>query len=330
MLNSARLGLEAGNSSVLKKLLFVILLFVFTQHSFTQDVSVSAHVDSNNIVIGDWLKIDFEVDRPADVAVTWPPIADALHGFEIVKPGKVETQSTENRIRERSSFVVTAFDSGVHVIPPFAFSYKQKSVDSPVQIETQPLIIVVTTVPVDTSAEIKDIKPPIRVPITLAEILPYLIAFIGVAGVAIVLYYFWKKRKRGEPFFAQKPLRPSHEVALEALRILEAEHLWQRGKVKEYHSEVTEILRAYIERSCNVKALEMTTDEILDSRAILDLPNDVRKMLDEVLLRADLVKFAKFLPMPEENVASLGSSRSFVEATRPRAFEQLLITEEAQ
>jgi hypothetical protein len=219
-------------------------------------------------------------------------------------------------VNERGTFTLTAFDSGMHVIPPLAFAYRMAADTARKLASTSPIILRVNAVPVDTTQDIKDIKPPLGMPISLAELLPYVIGVLVLAGLVLAVYYVVKKRRSGESLFAPSvPLRPAHEVAMDALSALEAEHLWQRGKVKEYHSLLTEIVRTYVERRFRVLALESTSDEILSFRPIEELERNIRSDLEEILLRGDLVKFAKFQPLAEENERSMHSAMSFVEST---------------
>ena len=147
-------------------------------------------------------------------------------------------------------------------------------------------------------------------------LLPYLIAIVIIIGLGILLYYYMRKKRLKEMgIFEEIPSRPAHKVALEALRALESEHLWQRGKVKEYYSMLTDIVRTYIERRFEVKAMEITTDEIMSAPEIMEIEKPPKENLQEILVRADLVKFAKFQPLPEENEKSLSLAISFVEST---------------
>jgi hypothetical protein len=102
---------------------------------------------------------------------------------------------------------------------------------------------------------------------------------------------------------------------LEALRKLEAEKLWQQGRVKEYHSRVSDIVRTYIEQTMSINAMEMTTDAILSACEIKALNQRNTDELQELLERADLVKFAKFQPLANEHEASMKNAVSFVEST---------------
>jgi hypothetical protein len=222
------------------------------------------------------------------------------------------------RIFERKQWTLASYDSGLFIIPALSIPYTQTNDTTKRFVHTSPLSISVRSVPIDTTQDIKDIKPPLSVPLSLAEVLPYLLALVGIGATAWLAYVYLKKRKRGESILPPPPPRPAHEVALEALRILEAERLWQRGKVKEYHSRLTDILRTYIERRHGIMAMEMTTDETLKALTAA-LPQDgtpVLSTLEEILLRADLVKFARFQPLPEENERSMALARSFIESTK--------------
>jgi hypothetical protein len=292
-----------------------LVYVVFTTHCLAQDVQATARVDSNNIIIGDWLTLHLEVQHPENVSIDWRSLPDSLNGFEIVKRESLSVKKGNQRVLESSSWTITAFDSGMHLIPSLQFHYFLSGNKAEQMTETSPIPIFVQGIAVDTTQEIKDVKPPLSVPISLSELLPYIIGVLVVGGLIWLIYYIRKKRKRGESLTPEAPPRPPHEIALEALRSLEAERLWQRGKIKEYYSQLTDIVRLYIERRFGVLALESTTDEILDFTVIRSLPNDVKENLKEVLIRADLVKFAKFQPVTEEHETSLSKSRVFVEST---------------
>ena len=201
-------------------------------------------------------------------------------------------------------------------MPPLAFQYSSQNDTTKKIVSTSPVVIRAHGISVDTTKDIKDIKPPMTVPISFAEILPYLIAVVVIVGLGILLYYYMRKKRLKELGIEEKmPSRPAHEVALEALRALEAERLWQRGKVKEYYSQLTDIVRMYIERRLLVKAMEITTDEIMTASEIVALEKKPKESLRKILVCADLVKFAKLLPLQEENEKSISLAISFVELT---------------
>ncbi|TAK56834.1 MAG: hypothetical protein EPO24_10610 [Bacteroidetes bacterium] len=300
----------------------VVAVTLFLSNVYGQDVRISARVDSNNIMIGDWLGLHIEVQRKANTAVSWPQIADSLDGIEIVKRGDVQTRNSGSDVLEKLDYIITSFDSGTVVVPPLQFLYSVAGDTAKRVAESSPIPIFVHTMEVDTSQDIKDVKPPLSLPITFAELLPYILALLGIAGLGWLFYYVWNKRRKGESLIPEAPKRPAHEIALEALRSLDSEHLWQRGKIKEHYSMLTDIVRAYIENRFRVMALEMVTDEIMSAPVIRSLEKDAREPLRELLVLSDFVKFAKLQPTPKENESSIGIARQFVERTWHRVEEE--------
>jgi len=294
----------------------VLLVLMSTSVLHAQDVTAVASVDSNHILIGDWLQLHIDVHHPQGITVRFPFLPDSLNGIEVVRRIPPVVSKSGDSISESASFIITAFDSGMHIVPPLPVEYSRAGDTTKKYVQTLPIVFTVTGVAVDTSQAIKDIKPPMTVGISFAEILPYLIALVIIAALIWLFLYIRKKKARGEPFLPEEPPRPADEVALEDLLALEGERMWQRGLVKEYYSRLTDIVRLYIERRFRVMALESTSDEILDADAIRSLESGPKDLLRDVLIRADLVKFAKFQPVPQENESSLVSSRSFIEETR--------------
>ena len=124
-----------------------------------------------------------------------------------------------------------------------------------------------------------------------------------------------KRKRKVLPIEEFVPKIPPHEIALEKLKKLEEEKLWQKGEVKLFHSNTTEIIREYIEQRFSIPALESTTDEILDNFKKVDLNGELKNILREMLVLADLVKFAKAKPLPDENEKTLQWAYQFVRET---------------
>ncbi len=114
-----------------------------------------------------------------------------------------------------------------------------------------------------------------------------------------------------------KPKLPAHVIALNELEDLRLKKLWQAGKVKEYYTVMTDVIRVYLEDRFDINAIEMTTDEILAVMRKQNLESKVQQKLRQTLILADLVKFAKENPLPLDNDNSLSDSIVFVEETIP-------------
>jgi hypothetical protein len=129
--------------------------------------------------------------------------------------------------------------------------------------------------------------------------------YVGIvlvcAGLAYLAYRYWKKRKLRQPGETYvPPPRAAHVIALDQLARLKDRKLWQQGRIKEFYTEITEILRRYIENRYQLMALEKTTDEIMVGLRAVAIAAQVLPPLETILRRADLVKFAKYQPgIPE-------------------------------
>ena len=296
-------------------IVLLVCLVASPATAFSQQVEAVVRVDSQHIAIGDWLRATLEIRHTADIQLFPPALPDSLGGFEIVRREQPAVQEMEGSVLEKIPFILTSFDTGMQIIPPVSFRYMVPGDTNMHTVETSPLVINVRGVAIDTTQDIRDIKPPLSVPITFAEVLPYIIGAIIFTGAVWLVRYIVMKRRRGERIIPEAPPRPPHEVALEALKSLESEKLWQRGKVKDYHSQLTDILRVYIERRFRIMAMEITSDEILDGFSGQALPSELLAQLKEILYRADLVKFAKYQPLAQEHENSLAHAYNFVQST---------------
>ena len=291
-----------------------------------QGVSVKATLDSTGILIGSQTGLTLEVLQAAGLETAFPPLQDTLtRSVEILDVTPIDTIRTEDGLmRMTSRLTVTSFDSGYHVLPPFAFVSRQSNGQTDTFL-TNSLALSVSLVAVDTSQAIKPIKGVEELPLTLREALPWILG--GLLGLALIggLFYFFRNRKKPGPTTAKViPKEPSHVVALRELDRLKGERLWQAGETKTYHSRLTDILRNYIERRFEIDAVEQTSDEILTSFREKGLKPEVPfDNLEELFVLADIVKFAKGKPKPDENVRSLESAYNFVEKTLRRKTESV-------
>jgi hypothetical protein len=296
----------------------IVILFLIGFQSFGQEIRVNARLDTTRMLIGDQVNLWFLLEQGPGLKIDFPVTGDSIAGkIEVLSASKPDTLSKINRIwKIRQRVVVTSFDTGFYVIPPFAFRFN----DNRDSIRTDALPLEVLGMPVDTTKGITDIKLPYEIKVTFVEILPYII--VGLLLVTIILLYIRYLRKmKQKSEIAEKPAAPqipAHLLALEQLDELVREKLWQQGKIKLYYSRLTDIIRQYIELRFKVPAMEQTTEEIIRDFTRHGLIKEgIRHELKALLELADLVKFAKWHPVAEEHEASQQSAYDFILRTKP-------------
>jgi len=303
------------------KLLLILFVLMSPSWVLAQNASASATIDTNNVLIGDHIKYTYKATFPVKAQVVFPVISDTLNkSVEVISRSKIDTihSADKKQISYSQVLTITSYDSGSIVVPALVFTYTLPGDTTKQRINTLPVVLMINTVPVDTTKEIKDIKAPLREPITLREILIITSIVVGILLLIFVTIYIVRKLRRKEAIIniSLKPKIPAHEKALKELEKLRAEKLWQSGKVKEFHSILTDILRAYIEERFETIALEMTTYEIITSLKSKVTETEELRKLEQILTLADMVKFAKYNPLPDEHDNSLNKAVTFVDNTK--------------
>jgi hypothetical protein len=288
-----------------------------------QEVKPYASLDTNAILIGQQTHLELSVTYRADkgpVNIQWPAITDTitakvpvLHDSHVdtILPDKANDPYLFKQVR---TLTITSFDSGYWAIPPFHFTINGDTVG------TDPLLLTVHTVAVDTTKAFRDIKEIYTVPYSLLAWLqdhwPWIAGGAAIVAILTALILFLIKRKRRpKPVAPEPPKAPLHVRTLLALEALQQKKLWEQDRQKEYHSELTDILRGYIEERFGVRALEQTTDELLASLRLSSMPTASREQLAQVLRLADMVKFAKWKALPAENEQAIAAAIRLVQET---------------
>ncbi len=301
---------------IIRWLAFLIFMLNAT-FMFAQQNVVNASLDTSRLLIGDQTYYSIRLTSARGTQVDWPVLRDSsIKGMEVLRTLAVDTLKNEgNAITRRARYLITSFDSGHHVIPEQQMVVHAASESDTITVPA--LAFDVLSFPVDTTKDIFDIKPPYSAPLTFREILPYLGVLMGMAVLFFLAVYLFRRLSKNKPIIpVRKPEVPAHVLALQQLDALKEEKLWQQGHVKEYYTRLTDIIRYYIEMRFQVQAMEQTSDEILRSlKSYLVDDDPTFAALNELLVLADLVKFAKALPLPNENESNILNAYLFVNHT---------------
>lgn len=315
----------------MNKLLYILTFLILNLGLSAQSVDVNAKIDTNFLLIGEQTQIELKVQYRLDgepVYVKFPALTDTISEFiEIITTSSIDTIYPDandlSLVQQIQRITVTSFDSGSYVIPYFEFNINNGL------FQTGPLLIEVRPMKVDTAEAIFDIKGPIEVPFSFIDWIKanwiWIAIVLAILIGAILLIRFLKNRP--EKIIEEEviPEIPPHVIALKELEKLREDKLWQNGKVKLFHSKISEIIREYLEKRYQVNALENTTDEIIQSiRYHSIIPNQTTK-LKQILVLSDLVKFAKEQPLASENDMSLLNAIDFVENTK----QEIINTEQS-
>jgi hypothetical protein len=307
---------------------YFVLLCLLSFNLSAQSVSVLASVDSSNYIVGDYINYTLEVRSEKGIEIINPFFRDSLKHVEIIKEIHPQVNEEENIKSSKFGYTISYYDSAVITIPPIAIRYKTRGSTQEQVTFSNPVTFTVHTLKVDQQAEIKDVKEPLTIPLDWKFILLIAIIVLVVLAVAYYLYRRYKKKKAEQPVIKKIVRIPAHVKALTALDNLEREQLWQKGRVKEYHSRITGIIRGYFEERFKLPALELTTSEQMHKLNRVPSAKSILNVTYEFLNNADLVKFAKFQPLPSVNETMMKQAKEIINTTLPQ--ETAMVETEVQ
>ncbi len=320
-------------TGLLYKITFAVLFYycctssLSAQNTADHNIKVNAELDSSSIRIGQQAKltlsIRYKVDTDDRIKIKWPAIGDTLRKeVEVVRQSKIDTIIPDKddpfTFVQTKAIYVTSFDSGYWAVPPFKFIVNGDTAG----IYTDALLLTVSTVQVDTTQAIKDIKSPYAINYSWLDWikdhkLEVAAVLFGILIISLLILFIIKSRKKQPPVVVEKVIKiPPHIIAFEKLEKLKNDKLWQEGKLKHYHIALTDIIREYIENRFKIPALEQTTDEILSGFRSVAIDAESKEKLRQLLLLGDLVKFAKEQPLPTENEMSMSNAFDFINGTK--------------
>jgi len=281
--------------------------------------SVSATLNPNEILIGDQVRMELDFSFPTGITMEVADLSviEKTEGIELLKVYPIDTIPAESGTLLHQTLLITSFDSGQYMIPQIPVRFLRG--EQPQTATTNSLLLIVNPYPISQdTVQLQPIKGIVSEAKTIEDYLPIIIGIASVGLIGLLIYFIYKRQQRKEIPEAVVIKRPPFEVAIEKIGQLREAKLWQQNKIKEYQSELTFILREYLEERFHIKALESTSDEIITDLKQLDIEDNWQEELSKILHTADLVKFAKAIPPVEIHAAGLEQLETFVRATKPK------------
>ena len=306
-------------NKILHFFIFLITIVTPYKYCYSQDVVVNGRIDVDSILTGHPFDYTLGIRMPKGYVINWNDIKDTLSkSIEVIGRSEVKEQPIDNSsdILLTQLLTLTSFDTGYIEIPSIGIKYYKSAKDTTLYTSyTDYMDIYVKPVAIDTTMAYKPIKMPIKQNITFEETAPYLGGGIILAGLVLLLIYIIRRSKKKvvTEEVEEKPQIPAIITAREKMSQLKDANLWQSGKYKDYYTDLTGIAREYLEGQFDIDAIEMTSDEILDEVKKIKLDNHIFSKLQNTLMTADLVKFAKAIPNPTENENAFSDINSFIE-----------------
>ena len=281
-------------------------------------ISISTSVDKSRMTIGDLITYTVAVAHDEEIRVEMPGLGANLGSFQIRDYEVHDPKKEKGRIVSSVDYVISTFFTGEFEIPPLTIRYFTPGDSTAKALTTQTIEIVVESVKPSEAGDIRDIKPPVEIPRDVWHTLRWFVLGAFFLLLASLSYVVYRRKKAGKPLLPARaePPRPPHEVAYERLDALKGSDRLERGEIKEYYIEVSEIIRQYVEGRYYLVALEMTTTEVLEQFTRADVSEDEVALFQAFLERCDLVKFAKLIPSAEENDAILKTAYEIIDRTK--------------
>ena len=279
-------------------------------------IVVSASIDSTMLMLGDQTDLHLQVTHDATEQVQMPVFGETLQdGIEIVDRTGIDSVTLpDGRLQLTQNLTLTSFKDSLFSIEPIAVASGEDT------FWTESMALnVIQPFEVDSSLAITDIKDIEKAPIWWWGIIRWILLAVGLLLLIDLAFWLWrwyeKHHQPAEETIDPELLRPADEVALEKLDEIKAAKIWKDGKVKEYQTELTDVVREYIGRRFDVHSTEKTSDETLrEMKPLID--KDLFARLKSMLQLADLVKFAKWHTTPDENEQALTTAYDFVNQTK--------------
>ncbi len=297
-----------------------MVVFIWMASGLSESASlieIEASVDRNRITIGDRVTYTLTIRHAPALRVENPGPGVNLGMFEINDYRIGEPVERDGVVEQTFTYVISVYDTGRFVIPPFPVAFFPSDTATTPQIITSEAVeIDVESVLQSADAELRDIKPPLEIPIDYRRWMWAGLLLLLVMALAGAGYFYYRKRQRGQPLFRKEVIRPAHEMAFSELQQLLHSDLPKRGEWKIFFTLLSEIVRRYVEHRFFIPAMEDTTSELMYALREMNIDSQALDQLEGALELCDLVKFARYVPDGNEVHQAVQRVRHFIEATR--------------
>ena len=306
-----------------KQLLRFLLLIFVTISGFanTIPITVESALDTTIATIGDRIHLVILLQYPPESRFELPKVEKRLGEWEVIDRQLSNPRKIKGGFQKTWELELTVFDTGKVIVPELEIrAYSSEDTSRALLFETDEQIVDVISVLPPGTTEPKDIKPPFPI----RAIIPWnyiifilLILIIIVSGV--ITYRRWKQKQSSIPL-DEDYLEAPHLVAFRKLNELRERQSRSEDEIRFFYFRMSEIVREYLERRYFIKALEMTTREILEAFRTLDMHESIVLDYSKLFGSLDLVKFAKQIPEASENVSLWDMAYKCIDQTKRESF----------
>lgn len=288
--------------------------------TIVQAQQVLSRTNTKQIRIGEIIEYTIQATYNPDLfRIQFPTISDTFNHFELVQAPAIDTITHRGSIEIKHTYKISNYDSGMWTIPAAAVHLHATNGRADTTLYTEAIPIQVQTLAIDTSkgfmpiADIRDAPMPWQTLCWYALLILLIILLVG-----FIIFYLikkWKAANKPHEIIAVASKLPPHEEALQSLQRTEEKAIWKEGLVKDYYTEIADIMRTYIARQFEMDVFDKSTSEIMQQVRKVKYLSTVRQQLRQLLELADLVKFAKTTPTASEHMASIETAREIILAS---------------
>ncbi|MFP4547942.1 MAG: hypothetical protein ACLFQM_07400 [Fidelibacterota bacterium] len=300
----------------MKRLLLFLIIFVFVNGLFAE-ISITSKIDTTIATVGDQVTLNIRVRyEEKNTRIDFPNINDELQNYSLIARESGKAEKIATGFLKEFNFKIALFDTGKIKLPELTVALHKDSADQKLFRTSPHLINVISILPPDENVPPKDIKPPFPLP----TIIPWdIVIFVLILLVIFIAWYLWYRRwKQDHPkvAFDEKYLDPPHIIALKKLAAIRKMAFHTESEIIKTYTEISYVLREYLENRFFIRALEMPTRDISENLADLEISGTIMFQIEDILQKLDIIKFANQLPEPEEKNRIIDTAEKIIEETK--------------